>query len=112
MGKFNIFLFSLIIFIATGVAAYKGCDGVDKSQKQVFPVVSEKESAKEKISIGELASKGEKVSFEEALTGGPSQKRPKVQGKETDNTDSVRLEIERLRKEEEAKRLQQEKEEG
>lgn len=38
-----------------------------------------------------------------------SQKGTQVQGKEKDNTDSVRLEIERLRKEEDARRQQQEK---
>lgn len=166
MGKFVIFMFSLIIFIGIGVAVYKGCDGTDKNQKQVSPVVTEKESAGEKISIEELASKGEKVSFDEALSkikqanvemkeqaeifsiskiterfkkdglaglaahfrGGdsenqnpqsqpaafaePSGKGAQVQRAEKDNTGSVRLEIERLRKEEEAKHLQQEKAAG
>jgi hypothetical protein len=38
----------------------------------------------------------------------PSQKGPQIKRKETDNTDSVRLEIERLRKEEDVRRQQQE----
>lgn len=166
MGKFAIFMFSLIIFMGIGVAVYKGCDGTDKNQKQVSPVVTKKESAGEKISVEELASKGEKVSFGEALSkieqanvkmkehseifsiskiidsfkkdglaglaahfrgangenqnrqsepaalAEPSGKGAQVQRKERDNTASVRLEIERMQKEEEAKRLQQEKAAG
>ena len=42
----------------------------------------------------------------------PSGKGARVQRAEKDNTDSIRLEIERLQKEEEAKRLQQEKAAG
>jgi hypothetical protein len=47
-----------------------------------------------------------------AVLAEPTGKGSRVQRREKDNTDSVRLEIERLQKEEEAKRLQQEKAPG
>lgn len=47
-----------------------------------------------------------------AVLAEPTGKGSRVQRREKDNTDSVRLEIERLQKEEEAKRLQQEKAAG
>lgn len=166
MGKFAIFVFALMIFIGIGIAVHRGSDDSDKNQKQVPSVVSGEESAGEAASIEELASRGEKVSFDEALAkieqanvkikehseifsigkiterfkkdgltglvahfrGGesenqnprsqlaalakPTGKGARVQRTEKDNTDSVRLEIERLQKEEEAKRLQQEKTAG
>jgi len=166
MGKFAIFVFALMIFVGIGIAVHRGSDDSDKNQKQVPAVVSGEESAGEAASIEELASRGEKVSFDEALakieqanvkikehseifsigkiterfkkdgltglvahfSGGdngnqnpqaqqavlakPSDKRAQAQRTEKDNTNSVRLEIERLRKEEEAKRLHQEKADG
>lgn len=66
MGKFSVFVFALMIFIAVGIAVHRGWNNTEQ-QKQVPAVVSEKESAGENISIEELASKGEKVSFDEAL---------------------------------------------
>lgn len=166
MGKFAIFVFALMIFVGIGIAVHRGGDDVEKSLKQASPVMSGEESAGETQSIEELASKGEKVSFDEALAkieqanvkmkehskifsiskiterfkkdglaglaahfrgeangnqnpqsqpaalAEPSGKGARVQRTEKDNTDSVRLEIERLRKEEDAKRLKQEKVEG
>lgn len=166
MGKFAIFVFALMIFIGIGIAVHRGSDDSDKNQKQVPSVVSGEESAGEAASIEELASRGEKVSFDEALAkieqanvkikehseifsigkiiesfkkdglaglaahfrgangenqnrqsepaalAEPSGKGAQVQRKERDNTASVRLEIERLQKEEEVKRLQQEKAAG
>lgn len=47
--------------------------------------------------------------FKPAAPAESSQKGAQVQGKGKDNTDSVRLEIERLRKEEDARRQQQDK---
>ncbi len=166
MGKFAIFVFALMIFIGIGIAVHRGSDDADKNQKQVPAVVSGEESAGEAASIEELASRGEKVSFDEALTkieqanlkmkehaeifsigkiterfkkdglaglvahfrGGdrenqspqsqpvvlaePTGKGARVQRVEKDNTDSVRSEIERLRKREEAKHVQPEKAAG
>jgi len=166
MGKLNIFLFSFMIFVIVGVVVYTGFDDAEKIQKPASPIMSGIEPDGKAPSIEELAAKGEKVSFEEALAkieqanikmkehseifsiskiterfkkdglaglaahfrGGdrenqnpqsqpavptePKGKGAQVQRTEKDTTDSVRLEIERLRKEEDARRLNQEKAAG